>query len=284
MGYPNSTTSANNISHSDLPPSEALNSYNNNNNYTSPNTDSNTLHSSGGGGITQSYNNMTPPSNLKCYDSSAVGYPNDYVRDMIEKISDKEQLSKAAYFYEKQISPADYYTTTPSYNNHGYDNPPSHQMQLTPTTPVATTHYDQNNNSNMCSDVSSRYDNTDLKKSGILAKFYKPDGTPLKSLWDSDNFLREQRAYKYDPKPLERRKNPRNFVPTDKKTMDYWEKRRKNNQAARKSREDRRKKEIEVLKSVNNLKSDNIKLKLYVQKIMGENQNLKYEYEMLKRL
>ena len=191
---------------------------------------------------------------------------------MIEKISEKEQISKtAAYFYDKPQISADYYTTV-TYNN-AYDNPTHLQ--------TAVTHYDQTNN--ITNDV-SRYDITEMKKSGILSKFYKPDGTPLKSLWDNDALLKEQRAYKYDPKPLERRKNPRNFVPNDKKTNDYWEKRRKNNQAARKSREDRRKKEIEVLKNVSNLKSDNMKMKMYVQKIMGDNQNLKYEVEMLKRL
>lgn len=122
------------------------------------------------------------------------------------------------------------------------------------------------------------------KKCSILSKFYKADGSPIKSLWDNEMSLKEQRTYKYDPKPLERRKNPRSFVPDDRKTDEYWQRRKKNNQAARKSREDRRRKEIEILKNVENLKSDNFKLKIYAQKIVAENQGLKYEAEMLKSL
>ena len=106
----------------------------------------------------------------------------------------------------------------------------------------------------------------------------------MKGLWDNELSAKEQRQYKYEPKPLERRKTPRSFVPDEKKSNEYWEKRRKNNVAARKSREDRRKKEIETLKNVDNLKNDNIKLKIYAQKVMTENQNLKYEINMLKRL
>ncbi|XP_066928195.1 ras guanine nucleotide exchange factor P-like [Clytia hemisphaerica] len=210
------------------------------------------------------YSEMGPPcSNIKCFD----GYSSsEYVKDMIDKINDKEATKTTGYIYDKPIGP-DYYAPCGTYD-----------VGATPTG-----HYDQNNN--MLDVAANRYDSFgEMKKSTILAKFYKPDGTPLKSLWDNDALLKEQRSYKYDPKPLERRKNPRTFVPNDKKTNDYWEKRRKNNHAARKSREDRRKKEIEVLKNVSNLKGDNIKLKLYVQKIMAENQNLKYEVEMLKRL
>ena len=43
------------------------------------------------------------------------------------------------------------------------------------------------------------------------------------------------------------KKNNRSFVPEERKTEDYWHKRIKNNVAARKSREDRRKKELEIL-------------------------------------
>ncbi|XP_057290855.1 transcription factor VBP-like [Hydractinia symbiolongicarpus] len=135
-------------------------------------------------------------------------------------------------------------------------------------------------------DVLTPYTNTstDCKKKSILSRFYKADGTPIKNLWDNnDTSAKEEKTYKYDPKPLERRKNPRNFVPDDKKTKEYWERRRKNNMAARKSREDRRKKEIEILKIVDNLKNDNFRLKICAQKVMTENQSLKYELEVLKR-
>ena len=49
---------------------------------------------------------------------------------------------------------------------------------------------------------------------------------------------RHDKQYKYNPKPLGR-KNNRNFIPEDKKTEEYWQKRIKNNVAARKSREER---------------------------------------------
>lgn len=133
-------------------------------------------------------------------------------------------------------------------------------------------------------DCQYQENNSTAKKCSILSKFYKADGSPTKGLWDNELTLKEQRTYKYDPKPLERRKNPRSFVPDEKKNNDYWERRKKNNQAARKSREDRRRKEIEILKSVETLKSDNIKLKIFAQKTVAENQSLKYEVEMLKRL
>lgn len=122
------------------------------------------------------------------------------------------------------------------------------------------------------------------KKTAILSRFYKVDGTPVKGLWDNEVNTKEIKAYKYEPKPLERRKTPRSFVPDAKKSDDYWEKRRKNNVAARKSREERRKKEIETLKVVDQLRNDNMKLKIYAQKVMTENQNLKYEVDLLKRL
>ena len=215
--------------------------------------------------------NMAPPSssssscsNGKCFDN----YTNEYVKDIIDKMTDKEAIKTYLYDSKQSVVGA---TTTAEYYLSPYEVPAPENA-----------HFYQNNNNS--SSEMNRYDAVDARKSAILSKFYKPDGTPLKSLWETETFLKEQRSYKYDPKPLERRKNPRSFVPLDKKTQDYWEKRRKNNVAARKSREDRRKKEIEVLKNVNNLKNDNVKLKLYAQKIMTENQNLKYEIEMLKKL
>ena len=185
----------------------------------------------------------------------------DYIKDFIEKLSDRERN-------EKHLDPKSY----PMYQTNDYNN----NNTNTYTNNVS----DVENVNNVATD--GKLDM--IKRSNFLSKIYKLDGTPIKSLWDSETMLKEQRTYKYDPKPLERRKNPRSFVPEEKKTTDYWEKRRKNNIAARKSREDRRRKEIEILKNVDNLKSDNLKLKIYAQKILAENQSLKYEVDLLKRM
>ena len=196
------------------------------------------------------------PTNSTCSKSS--DYAQEYLKELLEKI-EREKYQK------EQTSTAD------GKQSHHYNNcivNSSTFYAIPQETPDITT--------------DGRVES--CKKSSILSRFYKPDGTPVKGLWDNEANAKDQRAYKYEPKPLERRKTPRSFVPDEKKSDDYWEKRRKNNVAARKSREDRRKKEIETLKSVDNLKNDNIKLKIYAQKVMNENQNLKYEIDMLKRL
>ena len=94
----------------------------------------------------------------------------------------------------------------------------------------------------------------------------------------------DMKSYKYEPKPLERRKQPRAFVSTEEKNDDYWERRKKNNLAARKSREERRKKEIEVMAIVDTLSRENVKMKYYAQKMMEDNRSLQLEIEMLKRI
>lgn len=92
---------------------------------------------------------------------------------------------------------------------------------------------------------------------------------------------RHDKQYKYNPKPLGR-KNNRNFIPEDKKTEEYWQKRIKNNIAARKSREDRRKKELEILEKKAQYEKENLELRLFIQRIETENQYLLYEISLLK--
>lgn len=92
---------------------------------------------------------------------------------------------------------------------------------------------------------------------------------------------RHDKQYKYNPKPLGR-KNNRNFIPEDKKTEEYWQKRIKNNIAARKSREDRRKKELEILEKKAQYEKENLELRLFIQKIETENQYLSYEISLLR--
>lgn len=92
---------------------------------------------------------------------------------------------------------------------------------------------------------------------------------------------RHDKQYKYNPKPLGR-KNNRSFIPEDKKTEEYWQKRIKNNIAARKSREDRRKKELEILEKKAQYEKENLELRLFIQKIETENQYLSYEISLLR--
>ena len=92
---------------------------------------------------------------------------------------------------------------------------------------------------------------------------------------------RHDKQYKYNPKPLGR-KNNRNFIPENKKTEEYWQKRIKNNIAARKSREDRRKKELEILEKKAQYEKENLELRLFIQKIETENQYLLYEISLLR--
>lgn len=89
------------------------------------------------------------------------------------------------------------------------------------------------------------------------------------------------RQYKYNPKPLGR-KNSRMFVPEEKKTEDYWQKRIKNNVAARKSREDRRRKELETLSKKAHYEKENLQLRMFVEKMQSENEYLLCEITVLR--
>lgn len=66
---------------------------------------------------------------------------------------------------------------------------------------------------------------------------------------------RKPRTYQYNPKSLQH-KEPRSFVPDDLKNIDYWAHRKRNNTAAKKSRDARRKKEIEILSSYEIMKEE----------------------------
>jgi len=91
----------------------------------------------------------------------------------------------------------------------------------------------------------------------------------------------DSRYYKYNPKPLGK-KNSRKFVPEEQKTEDYWQKRIKNNVAARKSREDRRRKELETLNKQAHYEKENLQLRMLIEKMQHENQYLLYEITLLR--
>ena len=90
-------------------------------------------------------------------------------------------------------------------------------------------------------------------------------------------------SYKYDPRPLGRKKR-RNLVPEEKKTVEYWERRKRNNVAARRSREERRNKELQTFDHMKNLQQENCALKQTINMMMKNQQELQNEVTMLKQL
>lgn len=90
-------------------------------------------------------------------------------------------------------------------------------------------------------------------------------------------------AYKYDPRPLGRKRR-RNLVPQDKKTREYWERRQRNNVAARRSREERRNKELETYQKMQILEKENASLRETVENFMRVQYELQNELQYLRQL
>nr|ACO14970.1 Transcription factor VBP [Caligus clemensi] len=76
------------------------------------------------------------------------------------------------------------------------------------------------------------------------------------------------------PQPIIR-KRKKDFVPCEKKDDHYWEKRKRNNQSARRSREARRLKENQIALRASFLEKENSKLRLSNKEFKEENLNLK---------
>jgi len=92
-----------------------------------------------------------------------------------------------------------------------------------------------------------------------------------------------QRAFAPDelrPQPIIR-KRKKSFVPTDHKDDRYWEKREKNNVAARRSREARRLKENQIALRTAYLEKENAMLKSQCDEIKAENMELVAEKQIL---
>ena len=83
-------------------------------------------------------------------------------------------------------------------------------------------------------------------------------------------------SYKYDPRPLGRKKR-RTLVPDDKKNTEYWEKRKRNNLAARRSREERRTKELQTFETMKHLQQENNALKQTIKMLMESQNELQKE-------
>lgn len=82
------------------------------------------------------------------------------------------------------------------------------------------------------------------------------------------------------PQPIIR-KRKKQYVPTDSKDGKYWEKRIKNNIAARRSREARRLKENQIALRAAFLEKENGALKAQVDDVMDENAKLRQERKSL---
>ena len=98
---------------------------------------------------------------------------------------------------------------------------------------------------------------------------------------------RKPRTYKYNPKPV-LQKGDRSYVPDALKDREYWERRQRNNEAARKSREERRRKELEVLDKMKGLEKMRSDLESKVCELERRNAYLesrlkKYELNECKR-
>ena len=73
-------------------------------------------------------------------------------------------------------------------------------------------------------------------------------------------------------------------MPDDQKDEAYWERRRKNNEAAKRSRDARRAKEDEIAIRAAFLEQENIKLRLRIAAIENENVTLQKELTKLRRV
>uniref|UniRef100_A0A6P8HS20 Thyrotroph embryonic factor-like n=1 Tax=Actinia tenebrosa TaxID=6105 RepID=A0A6P8HS20_ACTTE len=73
-------------------------------------------------------------------------------------------------------------------------------------------------------------------------------------------------SYKYNPLPMGK-KAKRSFVSDDNKDDKYWKRRIRNNEAARRSRDMRRQREIEISEKWKQLEKENERLKKEVQKL-----------------
>ena len=71
------------------------------------------------------------------------------------------------------------------------------------------------------------------------------------------------------------KKRQRVTVPVEEKDMNYWDKRRKNNESAKKSRDSKREKEAQMLGRIGCLESENIQLKARMDFLNEENNSLK---------
>lgn len=111
---------------------------------------------------------------------------------------------------------------------------------------------------------------------------FAPEDLALATIPGAD-FDPRRRAFSMDelrPQPIIR-KRKKQYVAQEKKDERYWEKRSKNNVAARRSREARRLKENQIALRAAFLEKQNAGLKAQVDEVKEENDRLKQEKEIL---
>lgn len=81
---------------------------------------------------------------------------------------------------------------------------------------------------------------------------------------------RRKRGYIYDPKPMVP-KAKTNLLPSKLKDEEYWQHRQRNNEAAKRSRENRRMKELETVNLIKGLTDNNNELKEKIKELESRN-------------
>lgn len=90
----------------------------------------------------------------------------------------------------------------------------------------------------------------------------------VKATTDSSDKSKDVEDYRYNYNPLPmKRKAQRQFVTDTKKDDRYWKRRNRNNEAARRSRDMRRQREIEISTQCRELETENARLKKELQKL-----------------
>lgn len=100
----------------------------------------------------------------------------------------------------------------------------------------------------------------------------------------SENSKQSETEYKYHYNPVPvKRKAERQFVSDVEKDDKYWKRRKRNNEAARRSRDMRRQKEIEISMKWKNLEQENVRLKKELQKLKDRANELERQLLMEKQ-
>ncbi|XP_057300316.1 thyrotroph embryonic factor-like isoform X2 [Hydractinia symbiolongicarpus] len=99
---------------------------------------------------------------------------------------------------------------------------------------------------------------------------------------ERDNELKSAK-YQYNPAPMAK-KSKRQFIPPENKDQSYWERRKRNNEAAKKSREQRREKEIEVSRKCSQLEDENSGLRFTIVNLQKKNEQLENTMNIYKEI
>jgi len=99
---------------------------------------------------------------------------------------------------------------------------------------------------------------------------------------DDLNFGRAK-CYTYKPAPMVK-KSERRFINAEQKDITYWERRKRNNAAAKKSRESRREKEIEVSRRCDLLLKENEGMKFSIMNLQERNKQLENSLTIYKEI